>query len=209
MKLTGPETITIRLATNNDIEKMADLHCSSFGPEDHVPVLLGRNYIKAMYRWKVNGKEAYTLVAESHGLIVGLVAVCDRSFTLPMFKACFPEFIKSIIKKPSILFDRSLWRRFFRRSDNSNNRGEHSENQSGIAQMIIGVVDSAFRGRGVFAELIESTKAVSKSRGSKAIRAGIYKNNSSSRRVFIKSGWIELPAPEASDTVFYVANLAG
>jgi RimJ/RimL family protein N-acetyltransferase len=73
--------------------------------------------------------------------------------------------------------------------------------------MTIGAVDSDFRGHGVFPALVEATKNYSKSRGSRAIRAGIYKTNQPSRRVFIKNGWFETPELQTSDTVFYVAYL--
>ena len=73
--------------------------------------------------------------------------------------------------------------------------------------MTIGAVDADFRGAGVFPALVEATRTTSKTRGSKAIRAGIYKTNTPSRRVFIKSGWTETAALETEDTVFYVSRL--
>ena len=73
--------------------------------------------------------------------------------------------------------------------------------------MTIGAVDASYRGQGVFPALVEATRTYSKLRGSRAIRAGIYKINTPSRRVFIKSGWIETPAPGDTGYVFYVSYL--
>jgi len=200
------ESFVVRLATKKDIDALTDLHCSSFRPQDHVPVLLGRRYVKATYKWQIEGKQAYTLVADSNGRIVGLVAVCDGPFTLPMFKACLGEFILSMMANPFLLFKKVLWRRMLRRPDLSD-KNRAMADYPGFAQMTIGAVDSNFRGHGVFPALVEATKTFSKERGSRAIRAGVYKSNTSSRRVFIKGGWLETPELETHDTVFYVAYL--
>ena len=196
----------IRLAYEKDVDQLTALHVASFRPEDHVPMMLGNNYVNATYRWQVSGKHAYTLVAEHDSKVIGLIAVCDGPFTYPMFMACLPEFFKSIITRPNLLFKKKLWNRLFRRPDISKT-SKNIADYPGFAQMTIGAVDADFRGQGVFPALVEATKIYSKDRGSRAIRAGIYKNNQPSRRVFIKNGWIETSELETSDTVFYVAYL--
>ena len=198
--------LSIRLASPADIDKLTELHCTSFQPEDHVPVMMGRNYVAATYRWQVSGEQAYTLAAEADGKIVGLVGICDGPFTRPMFMACLPEFFQSLIRSPGLLFKKKLWQRLFRRPTVSKHSKDIAD-YPGFAQMTIGAVDADYRGKGVFPELVEATKSYSKARGSRAIRAGVYKTNMPSRRVFIKGGWIETPELETPDTVFYVAYL--
>jgi ribosomal protein S18 acetylase RimI-like enzyme len=200
------QTFTLRLAESNDIDALTELHWESFRPEEHIPVMLGRRYVRAAYKWQVNSEQAYTLIAEADRKIVGLVAVCDGPFTLPMFKACVGEFVRSLVKTPSLLLKKKLWARLFRRPDVSRNSRKIAD-YPGFAQMTIGAVDANYRGNNVFPALVEATKTISKSRGSRAIRAGVYKNNTPSRRVFIKGGWIETPELETKDTVFYVAYL--
>lgn len=199
--------LKIRLAEIQDIEKLTDLHCASFKPEDHVPMMLGRDYVKATYRWLVTNKKSYALVADYNGKIVGLVAMCDSSFTLPMFIACLPEFIQSLLRDPSLIITGRLWKRFFRRPDVSGNKSKKIVQYPNVAQMTIGAVDSSFRGKSIFPHLISSTKEFSKNRGSRAIRAGVYKTNMPCRRAFVKDGWIETPELETHDTVFYMSFL--
>lgn len=198
--------MNIRKATINDLEKITDLHCRSFKPDDHVPMILGQNYVKATYRWLITSKIAYVLVADIEDSLAGLVAVCDGPFTKPMFFACLPEFFLSLLSKPKRIFSAQLWKRLFRQPG-SVKSNKYIEDLPGFAQMTIGAVDSKYRGLGVFGELIDMTKEVSKSRGSKAIRAGIYEKNTSSRRVFIKAGWKEMDDFKTEDTVFYTAFL--
>jgi GNAT superfamily N-acetyltransferase len=205
MEQTSP--FTIRLASAGDLDALTDLHCACFQAEDHVPMMLGRQYVRATYRWLITGGEAYALVADASGRIVGVVAVADRSFTKPMFKACLGEFVLSLLRHPWLLFEKKLWERLLRRSDDMAGPGERIAAYPGVAQMTIGAVDADYRGQGVFPALVEATKSVSRQRGSRAIRAGIYKPNTPSRRVFVKGGWIETPQLETSDTVFYMAYL--
>jgi len=196
----------IRKAALKDLAKITDLHCRSFKHEDHVPMILGPHYIKATYRWLITSNKAYVLVAEKEDLIIGLVAVCDGPFAVPMFIACLPEFVLSLIMKPKRIFNKQLWKRLFRTSDNVKGK-KNIAGIPGFAQMTIGAVDQNYRGLGVFSELIDATRDVSKTRGSKAIRAGVYETNRSSRRVFVKSGWKEMDYFKTEDTIFYTVFL--
>jgi len=198
--------ISIRLATIADVDALTELHYASFTPDEHVPVMLGKPYVRATYVWQTTGKRSYVLVAEELGKIVGLVAVCDGPFTRPMFMACLPEFLRSLITHPTLIFKKKLWSRLFRRPDVSAG-SQKIVDTPGFAQMTIGVVDQNCRGKGVFPSLVAATKVYSKARGSRAIRAGIYKTNVPSRRVFIKGEWIETLELQTPDTVFYVAYL--
>ncbi len=196
----------IRQARLTDIDTLTQLHCASFQPEEHIPVMLGPNYVRATYKWLTTSSTAYVMVAEVEGKIVGLVAVCDKPFTVPMFFSCFGEFIKSLLRKPSLLVNKKLWKRMFRHSETSKS-GEKFTHYPGFAQMTIGAVDTSYRGMAIFPALVNATTDVSRSRGSRAIQAGVYKINNSSRRVFIKGGWIETPELETDETVFYVNYL--
>jgi ribosomal protein S18 acetylase RimI-like enzyme len=199
-------SISIRLATMEDVDAITELHCASFHPEDHVPMILGKRYVRATYKWHVCGKPAYTLVAEFDGKTVGFMAACRGSYTLRMFVACLGEFILCLIKNPLLLFNKKLWRRLFRRPM-SLKRGKKITDHPEFGQLTIGAVDANFRGKGIYPTLVEAHKSIGKTRGIRALCAGIYKNNHSARRVFIKGGWIETPELETPDTVFYVAYL--
>jgi len=197
---------TIRTATVADVDALTALHCASFGPADHVPVMLGKRFVRATYRWQVSSALTYVLVTESARGISGLIAVADCSFTAPMFKACLGEFVLAVLRNPLLLLKRSLWERLVRPSKMTP-EGQRIANFPGMAQMTIGAVDAGHRGQGIFPALVEATRGHSRARGARAIRAGVYKVNASSSRVFTKSGWIELKVLETADTVFYVSFL--
>jgi ribosomal protein S18 acetylase RimI-like enzyme len=192
----------IRNATIEDIDSLTELHWASFGPEDHIPVMLGRDYVRATYRWLLTSNQAYCLVAESDDQLIGVVAVCDGSFTRPLFLACLPEFLRSLLRSPKLIFKRRLWDRLFRRSKASK-EARHLVDTPGFAQLSVVAVESKWKGRGIFPALIEGALTHSRNRGSLAIRAGVYKFNQPSRKAFVKNRWTEMPELETSDTVFY------
>lgn len=205
--MTKSPDIKIRRAVAGDIEAITDLHRASFSGNEHVPVMLGRRYVKATITWQVVSAHAYMLVAEAEGRIVGFFGVCDSAYAWPMFKSCLRSFVVSLLRNPFLLFEKTLWTRLVRHSGDAYDTARKVLACSDVAQGIIGAVDAQFRGHGIFARLMESTMETSSARGSKAIVGGVYRENSSSRRVFIKSGWIEIPCPATSETVFYVAML--
>ena len=202
----GAEAFCVRIATIDDLDRLTLLHCDSFGPEEHIPVLLGRDYVQATYRWLTTSHQAYCLAAESDHKIIGFVAVCDGPYTRPMFLACLPELTLSLLQAPTLIFHKRLWERLLRHPKSSEEAKRLIDHQ-GFAQLSIIAVDARSRGMGVFPALIEAAKAYSKTRGSMAIRAGVYKFNQASRKAFAKSGWIEVPELETNDTVFYVCYL--
>jgi len=198
----------IKLATISDVEALTNLHCESFKPEDHVPMLFGKSYIRAIFRWIVSSPYTYILIAKDRKEIIGFQAVSDGTYVKKMFFACFSELIISIVLNPQSLVNKLLWRRLFRKSENIK-VSENQFNQDDFARLIIGVVEKKNRGKGVFGELLRETKEYSKKRGSKVILTGVYKTNESSIKGLMKSDWIEVPEMETVDTVSLVVYLEG
>lgn len=195
-------SIEIRIATRKDIDQLTKLHCDSFSPKDHVPRMLGRNYVESMYRWLVDENESYTLVAETKGEIVGVAAVCNGPYTRPMFIACLPSLLRNILARPSLLFRANLWKRLFRQPNGFKSENTKSK-YAGYAQMTIGAVDRDHRKNGVFSALIDASRHSAIDCGNDGIYAGVYKSNMSCRQVFVSNGWIEAEDLETHDTVFY------
>lgn len=197
----------IRLARPEEVNLLAELQLAAFKPEDNIPVMIGRRFVRAKYRWLVTNPKTFALVAAAGDEIVGLVAITEFAFTKPMFKACLPELLQSIALKPSLLFKRRLWQRFFQGERITNRLGRQITAYPGVAQLPIVVIKKEFRSRGIFPALIAEALNISRKRGSRAVRAGVYKGNKASRRAFEKVGWKEVPELETTEMVFYMAYL--
>jgi ribosomal protein S18 acetylase RimI-like enzyme len=203
--MAGDERIQIRRATEADLVAVTALHLEAFSAEDHVPVMLGPAYVRATYRWQLADHRTYLLVALDGGCVVGLVSVCDGPYTKPMFLACLPQFVWSLLRRPALAFNRRLWSRLLRRPGGQLPSGEGA----GIAHLMNIAVAEDHRGRGVFAAMSQAALAESRERGARAIRTGVYRSNVASRRAFAKAGWVEVPELATADTLTFITRLDG
>lgn len=199
--------VTIRLATPADIDTLTSLHCACFGPDDHVPVLLGEQFIKAMYRWQVSSGEAFTLIVESGDEAIAFGGACDGPYMWPMFRACLREFLMSLARNPLLLVDGRLWRRLFFSQKALDKQARRSLNRPGVAHLTVGAVVARFRGKGIHSAWVEALMAIIKSRGSKGVCVAIRRTNHAARKEFVKRGWAEAPASETSEMVHYITYL--
>jgi GNAT superfamily N-acetyltransferase len=193
-------TFTTRLATPADVDSLTELHCTSFSPEENVLAMLGKRYVRAVHRWQVSDKKAYTFVAESEGRIIGFLSRHDGPYTWSMFMACLGEFLLSMLKNPLLVFNKALWQRLFRRAHSADDSWNRLANYPGVERGINGAVDAEFRGKGVFTALLEASKTVAESRGTRAILGSVYKRNRAMQRAQVKAGFV-MTGLETSDTV--------
>jgi GNAT superfamily N-acetyltransferase len=199
-------TFTTRLATPADVDSLTELHCASFSPEENILAILGKQYVRAMHRWQVSDKKAYTLVAESEGRIIGFLGHHDGPYTWSMFRACFGEFLLSMLKNPLLVFNKALWQRLFLRTHSADDAWNRLANCPGVERGTNGAVDAEFRGKGVFPALLEASKAVAESRGTRAILGGVYKRNRRMQRAQMKAGFVEtgLETPDTAYLAFFL-----
>ena len=197
----------IRRAQPSDIDRLVELQMEAFAPEENIPVSLGRRFVRAKYRWLVASERAYTLVAVIEGKIIGLVGVSDTSYFRPMLRASFRELLRGVVLKPSVFFNKSLWKRLIQNDGYKIQLAKKISGHRKFAQLAIIIIEKGYRGQGIFPALIEAAIKTSRSRGSRAIRAGIYKENWASRRAFEKVGWTEMPELETADRVYSVLYL--
>lgn len=194
----------IRFAERKDITGLVDLHCRSFTPEQHVPVVLGKQYVKAIFKWILQDSSTYAFVAEESNRLIGYICVCDHAYSSRMFLACLPDFFKSVIRNPTLIGNRLLWKRFLRREGYKDEKAKMIASHPGLTYIMFGAVDSHARGKGVYIELYNAVKKYSVTRGARALRGDVYKLNSVMRRVKEKDHWIEIPELETSETVAYI-----
>jgi len=198
------EELIIRHAKPEDVVALAALHCRSFTPEQHVPVVLGSDFVKAIFNWILRDNTTYAFVAEEDHRLIGYICVCDHAYSSRMFKACLPDFISSVMHNPRLVGSKLLWKRFLRREEYQNEKAKMIASHPGLTYIMFGAVDDSARGKGVYIKLYDTVKKYSVSRGARALRGDVYKLNTVMRRVKEKDHWTEIPELETSDTVAYI-----
>ncbi len=196
--------IVIRFAKPDDVALLAELHCRSFTPEQHVPVGLGNHFIRAIFKWILRDDSTYSFVAEEDNRLIGYITVCDHAYSSRMFMACLPDFIMSVIRNPKLISSKLLWKRFLRREGYKNEKAKMIASHPGLTYIMFGAVDGSARGKGVYILLYDKVKEYSVTRGARALRGDVYKLNSVIRRVKEKDHWIEIPELETIDTIAYI-----
>ncbi len=204
---TQHASFTIRLSTPEDIDALTELHWACFQPDDHLPVILGKPYIRAMYRWQVSGKEAYMVVAESGGELIGFAGACDGPYRWLMLKACQGQLVISLVRNPLVLLNGRLWRHLFASREALDREARRTLSRPGVAHLTTGAVDARFRGKGIIRALVETLQAISRSRGSTALCVGVYRTNRAIRSAFARLSWTEVPVSETSELVYYITCL--
>lgn len=194
----------IRFAKPEDVAMLAELHCHSFTPEQHVPVVLGNKYIRAIFNWILRDQSTYAFVAEEKNRVIGYICVCDHAYSSRMFMACLPDFFMSVIHNPKLICSKLLWKRFLRREGYKNEKAKMIASHPELTYIMFGAVDGSARGKGVYIQLYDTVKKYSVTRGARALRGDVYKLNSVMRRVKEKDHWTEIPELETSETVAYV-----
>lgn len=196
---------TLKIAISDDLDKIVDLHLASFTSDEHIPVLIGRKYVKANYKWLLSHKNAFILIAKDNDRIIGLQSVSIGPFEIPMFLACLPALCYSMLTNPKLIVNKQLWKRLIRIS-NKLKPGKNKKTGK-YAHFIIGIVDADYRGKGVFSAVVNAAVQKCKENDCKIIYTGIYKNNLTTQRIFLKYGWKICPELETNETYYYCLNL--
>lgn len=202
MESTG-KTI-IRFAKPEDVARLTSLHCQTFTPEQHVPVVLGERFVTAVFNWVLQDKSTYAFVAEEDNRLIGYICACDHAYSSRMLIACLPDFILSLIRNPKLFGSKLLWKRFLRREGYKNEKAKMIANHPRLTYIMFGAVDDSARGKGIYIQLYDAVKEYSVTRGARALRGDVYKLNAAIRRVKEKDHWVEIPELETSETVAYI-----
>lgn len=201
---TSPKiTVPIRFATLDDTEDLLALHLRSFTPEKHLAVRLGESYMRAVYRWFIASDETFTIVAEENGKILGFTTICDRSYNRPMLRATWSHALAALLKRPLMAFHRDLAGRFLVNVFRKRGVGEgNSSQEKDVAHLAFIAVSPEARGKGVGASILYFGKSETFKRNRKALRAGVYKQNIASIRMFSKCGFSEVLGIDTPKVLF-------
>jgi GNAT superfamily N-acetyltransferase len=197
---------TLKIANSDDLEKIVDLHLASFTSDEHIPVLIGKQYVKASYKWLLSHKNAFILIARDNEKIIGLQSVSIGSFEIPMFIACLPALLYSMLTNPKLIINNKLWKRLIRILNRL--KPGKIKTHGKFAHFIIGIVDADYRGKGIFSAVVNAAVQKCKENNCKTIFTGIYKKNVTTQRIFLKYGWKNCPEMETNETYYYCLDLA-
>jgi len=199
--------VNIRRAKLSDLDQLVDLHYVCFEPDEHLAMRFGKSFIRAAYKWFITSEETFAILAEVENEVVGLTTVCDSPYNGPMLRNCLREAIVGLLTHPWLIFHAEIFNRIIDLFIKKQDVGELTEDQSDVAHLAFIAAHPDCRGRGIGSMLLNESKQIALKRGKRFHRAGVYKVNIASQRMFKKCGHVKVPSLETKRTVFMQAEL--
>ncbi len=204
---SNESTILIKQGDFSDLDQLAELHYTCFKSHENIAVNFGKNFVRAVYKWFLTSEITYTIVATVEDQVVGLTTVCDSPYIIPMFKNCLLDAIIGIITHPAVLYDRSFINQVIGYCVRKPYVSMIDENNLEIAYLAYIAVHPDYQGQRIGSKLLIESKRIAAERGKFYHRAGIYKHNIASQRMFENCGHIILKDQGTKDIVLMQAKI--
>ena len=204
-----PEEITcpVRWLTLEDLDDLVDLHFSCYTAETHLAVVLGRPFIRDLYRWLVTSDRAISLGVDEDRKLIGFVTIYNGPYHQVMFSRNKARTALAFLCRPWVIFHPQILKRAFRAFFKSGEHVEVLESDEEVAHCtLIGIRPEHRRG-GVAHAMMERVLEECRVRRWRKLRAIIYKENTASRRMMDKLGFEEEDYSE--DKVMSTMDLPG
>jgi ribosomal protein S18 acetylase RimI-like enzyme len=179
--------IEIRRGRLVDVESVLDLHYRVFDERTHLTMLFGRSFLHAAYRWYSDSPDAFTVVATVKGRLEGACAVNHGSYYM-VFRKNTGALVRAILRKPSVLFNRAVWRRL------ATLRLRYASTAGNPAYLAYLAVSPAGREAGIGKELITAAIAECRRRGWVDIMTATHRDNVPARFMYKTLGFEEFTA---------------
>lgn len=101
----------VRVATERDIDSIVDIHFKCFSKREHIATLLGRTFIRDVYKWLVNSEDCLAIVACQNDRIVGYNTACNGHYHQLMFRHNKASAVKQFLIRPWLIFSKPIIRR--------------------------------------------------------------------------------------------------
>lgn len=202
---------TLRRLTSEDVKAALRIHIEAFPA--YRSTRLGSSYLGAVYQWFAEDPNAFGIVAELDGEIVGFVTGSAENYGSSQIKALWLQFVRAILRRPWLLFDRSMCTALRFRLRNFL-LGERARNPVGNKPYVptavllsIGVA-SQFKGKGTAGVLISAFEEEAVRRGFARVRLSVFKDNRGACRAYEKAGWHREEDSMFSDAFIYVKKIS-
>jgi ribosomal protein S18 acetylase RimI-like enzyme len=195
-----------------DIPKLAYLHCRLFPGSRST--LLGKLYVKKMFRWFQERFPSLSYVAKEDQEIIGYVVGSIGGFGRPIFRYAFVEIVLGFIFHPALWFNKRtylLWRSYlaglFPPKAMKVVLVPKVKPQISIALAGIGVAASQ-QGKGIGKALTMAFEKAARSMGAAVLTLSVDDNNISARKVYEACGWVKDGEYEEAHSVHYSKKIA-
>ncbi len=203
------EKFVVRRVLPRDIPQMVEIHFRCYEPDEHVATLLGRRFIRRMYRWFSESGRALSVCCEADGRIVGFATASDGPYHRLVLKENRVPALLAILARPWLLFHAVLWKRFSMLARGADELEQWIASQPRAAYCGLIAVEPEWRREGVASAMNMLLFEEARKRGWTSLVAVIYADNTGSREMTARLGFEEEPfRVESGRKVVVVKRLA-
>lgn len=194
MAITNAETtLTIKKLEAADVEGVAEIHLEQF-PRSR-STLLGRPYVRKMYRWFLTEQPELSIIIISDGRPVGFAVGAIGGYGRRLMRYALPEIIWGLVSHPMLLtrgetfnlwtsYAKALLPRLGRREDSGSNIS--AEVKASLASI---AVSKAAQGRGAGKALMAAFEVAARGQGATVLGLSVVAENTAARRLYEACGW--------------------
>jgi ribosomal protein S18 acetylase RimI-like enzyme len=179
--------VRISPGTPADLATLTALHLACFSEDDHLALMLGRPFIRAVYRWFLTSPDTLVLAARIGDRIVGLTALSSRPYNLPMLRACKGQALLGLLRRPWLAFRPDWLGRL------ASLLLPRTPPLQGVAQIAFTGVEPEVRGHGVGRALKLASLQACREWGVAAVTTGVRRDNLAARALNARAGFVEIP----------------
>lgn len=184
--------MNIRAATIEDLDTLVALHYRCYTPKEHLAMVLGRSFMVDVYRWLLTSDKTLAMVAETEEGVIGILIVYNGLYHRHMFSHNKRSAVKAFVRRPWLIFNLQILKRCVRAFLMSDPLENSLKDDNDVAHISWVGVAPEYRRGGVAFALNQRMMQECCERNWLKLRAGIYSENTSSRRMYEKLGFKEV-----------------
>lgn len=187
------DKIRFRVGTLEDVDRLTELHFLCFDSREHLATLLGKPFIRDMYRWFVSSENNLTVCAYLDEKLLASSTVCRGLYHQRMFRENKRAAIRAFLRRPWLALHPQILRRVFLCFLGPNETEEFLSRQEDSVIHALKAIRPDHRGTGLSRWLNEEIFEICRQRGWQKVIAVIYEKNVAARRSAEKNGYKRIP----------------
>lgn len=187
--LADGQELTVAPATARDQADLVALHRACFSEAHHAAMRLGPAFMADAYRWFLRSPGTLVLAARIGDRLVGLTALADRPYNLPMLRACKATTIRGLLRKPWLVLRPDWVLRMARLV-----RGAREGPARPEAQIAFTCIAPDCRGLGISALLKQASLQACRDWGVPAVTTAVRRDNPPARAMNERFGFVAVEA---------------
>lgn len=179
----------VSLSDVGDLDNLVKLHYQCFKPNEHMIMVLGRSFVRDVYKWFLTSENIVISKAEVSGNLVGFIVSCKGPYRRQMFMNNKLSAIQAFLFRPWLVFHPKIIKGAIEVLSGSNKIGEILKKEGDFGHASLIGIHPDYRRSGYSMALIRETFNQLRDLGWKKLIGIAYEDNIASQHMMQKMGF--------------------